>query len=127
VTFYAAKNGAPILPHHWLESLRKVALVVETHAPTFPAVAPSTLRDLSPLAKPMPIANLAACNTHKLRFLPGASSMTIATQKLTFEDYLANDDSTDARYELVDGELITMESRGIEPLTSAVRSQRSTN
>ncbi|MGF1515355.1 MAG: Uma2 family endonuclease [Elainellaceae cyanobacterium] len=34
--------------------------------------------------------------------------MAIATQKLTFEDYLAYDDGTDARYELVDGELVPM-------------------
>ncbi|HEY9630538.1 MAG TPA: Uma2 family endonuclease [Coleofasciculaceae cyanobacterium] len=34
--------------------------------------------------------------------------MTIATPKLTFEEYLAYDDSTDTRYELVDGELVPM-------------------
>lgn len=34
--------------------------------------------------------------------------MTIATQKLTFEEYLAYDDGTDSRYELVDGELVPM-------------------
>lgn len=34
--------------------------------------------------------------------------MTIATQKLTFEEYLAYTDSTDTRYELVDGELAPM-------------------
>jgi len=34
--------------------------------------------------------------------------MTIATQKLTFEAYLAYDDGTDTRYELVDGELVPM-------------------
>lgn len=34
--------------------------------------------------------------------------MTIATQKLTFEQYLAYDDGTDTRYELVDGELVPM-------------------
>jgi len=34
--------------------------------------------------------------------------MTIATQKLTFEEYLAYNDSTDTRYELVDGELVAM-------------------
>jgi Uma2 family endonuclease len=34
--------------------------------------------------------------------------MTIATQKLTFEEYLAYDDGTDTRYELVDGELVPM-------------------
>ena len=34
--------------------------------------------------------------------------MTIATQKLTFEDYLAYDDGTDTRYELVDGTLAPM-------------------
>jgi Uma2 family endonuclease len=32
--------------------------------------------------------------------------MTIATQKLTFEEYLAYHDGTDTRYELVDGELV---------------------
>ena len=34
--------------------------------------------------------------------------MTIATQKLTFEDYLAYNDGTDTRYELVDGNLVPM-------------------
>jgi Uma2 family endonuclease len=34
--------------------------------------------------------------------------MTIAAQKLTFEEYLAYDDGTDTRYELVDGELVPM-------------------
>ncbi|HEY9695840.1 MAG TPA: Uma2 family endonuclease [Trichocoleus sp.] len=34
--------------------------------------------------------------------------MTIATHKLTFEEYLAYDDGTDTRYELVDGELVPM-------------------
>ncbi len=34
--------------------------------------------------------------------------MTIATQIMTLEDYLAYDDGTDARYELVNGERITM-------------------
>ncbi|NJL21983.1 MAG: Uma2 family endonuclease [Leptolyngbyaceae cyanobacterium SM1_3_5] len=34
--------------------------------------------------------------------------MTQATQKLTFEEYLAYDDGTDTRYELVDGELIAL-------------------
>ncbi|GAP96584.1 Uma2 family endonuclease [Leptolyngbya sp. NIES-2104] len=34
--------------------------------------------------------------------------MAIATQKLTFEEYLAYDDGTDTRYELVDGELVPM-------------------
>jgi Uma2 family endonuclease len=32
--------------------------------------------------------------------------MAIATQKLTFEEYLAYDDGTDTRYELVDGNLV---------------------
>lgn len=32
--------------------------------------------------------------------------MAIATQKLTFEEYLAYNDGTDSRYELVDGELV---------------------
>ena len=34
--------------------------------------------------------------------------MTIATQKLTLEEYLAYDDGTDTQYELVDGELVAM-------------------
>lgn len=34
--------------------------------------------------------------------------MTIATKRLTFEEYLRYDDGTDTRYELVDGELIPM-------------------
>ena len=34
--------------------------------------------------------------------------MTIATKRLTFEQYLAYDDGTDVRYELVDGELVPM-------------------
>lgn len=34
--------------------------------------------------------------------------MTVATQKLTFEEYLKYDDGTNTRYELVDGELIPM-------------------
>jgi Uma2 family endonuclease len=34
--------------------------------------------------------------------------MTTTTQKLTFEEYLAYDDGTDTRYELVDGELVPM-------------------
>lgn len=34
--------------------------------------------------------------------------MTIATQKLAFEEYLAYDDGTDTRHELVDGELVPM-------------------
>lgn len=34
--------------------------------------------------------------------------MTVATKKLTFEEYLQYDDGTDTRYELVDGELIPM-------------------
>jgi Uma2 family endonuclease len=36
------------------------------------------------------------------------NSMTITTQKLTFEEYLNYDDNTDTRYELVDGELVPM-------------------
>jgi Uma2 family endonuclease len=32
----------------------------------------------------------------------------MTTQKLTFEEYLSYDDSTDTRYELVDGELVAM-------------------
>ncbi len=34
--------------------------------------------------------------------------MTIATKRLTFEDYLNYDDGTDTRYELVDGKLVPM-------------------
>ncbi|NJL23339.1 MAG: Uma2 family endonuclease, partial [Leptolyngbyaceae cyanobacterium SM1_3_5] len=34
--------------------------------------------------------------------------MTQATRKLTFEEYLAYDDGTDTRYELVDGVLVEM-------------------
>lgn len=34
--------------------------------------------------------------------------MAIAKPKLTFEEYLAYDDGTDTRYELVDGELVEM-------------------
>lgn len=34
--------------------------------------------------------------------------MTVTTQKLTFEEYLAYEDGTDTRYELVDGELVPM-------------------
>jgi Uma2 family endonuclease len=34
--------------------------------------------------------------------------MTIATQKLTLEEYLSLDDHTENRYELVDGELVQM-------------------
>lgn len=34
--------------------------------------------------------------------------MTIATRKLTFNEYLAYNDGTDIRYELVDGELMPM-------------------
>ena len=34
--------------------------------------------------------------------------MTIASQKLTLEEYLAYDNGTDTRYELVDGELVEM-------------------
>lgn len=34
--------------------------------------------------------------------------MTIASGKMTFDEYLAYDDGTDTRYELVNGELIAM-------------------
>jgi Uma2 family endonuclease len=34
--------------------------------------------------------------------------MTIASQKMTLDDYLAYDDGTDTRYELVNGELVPM-------------------
>ncbi|HEY9604567.1 MAG TPA: Uma2 family endonuclease, partial [Allocoleopsis sp.] len=37
-----------------------------------------------------------------------AIAMTVATKKLTFEEYLQYDDGTDTHYELVDGELIPM-------------------
>ena len=34
--------------------------------------------------------------------------MTVATKKFTLEEYLAYDDGTDIRYELVNGELVAM-------------------
>lgn len=34
--------------------------------------------------------------------------MTVTTQRFTLDDYLTHDDSTDARYELVNGELVAM-------------------
>jgi Uma2 family endonuclease len=34
--------------------------------------------------------------------------MTTTTQKLSFEEYLIYSDGTDTRYELVDGELVSM-------------------
>lgn len=34
--------------------------------------------------------------------------MTVSTQRLTFEEYLAYDDGTDTRFELVNGELVPM-------------------
>ena len=34
--------------------------------------------------------------------------MIVTTQKLTFEEYLAYEDDTDNRYELVNGELVLM-------------------
>ncbi len=34
--------------------------------------------------------------------------MTVTTQKLTFKEYLTYEDGTDTRYELVDGELVSM-------------------
>lgn len=34
--------------------------------------------------------------------------MTLTTKKLTFEEYLAHNDGTDTRYELVDGDLVPM-------------------
>lgn len=34
--------------------------------------------------------------------------MTVTTKRLTFEEYLAYDDGTDTRYELVNGELVAM-------------------
>ena len=34
--------------------------------------------------------------------------MTVTTKKLTFEEYLTYSDGTDTRYELVNGELVTM-------------------
>ena len=39
---------------------------------------------------------------------PYKSPMTVATQRLTFAEYLDYDDGTDNRYELVRGELVTM-------------------
>ncbi|WP_039727668.1 MULTISPECIES: Uma2 family endonuclease [Cyanophyceae] len=39
-----------------------------------------------------------------------------ATQPLTFEDYLAYDDGTDNRYELVDGQLVVRNPSHIEHL-----------
>jgi Uma2 family endonuclease len=46
----------------------------------------------------------------KMEQLPagGLAAMTITTQKLSFEDYLAFDDGTGTRYELVEGELSPM-------------------
>jgi Uma2 family endonuclease len=41
-------------------------------------------------------------------FCEGEWGMAIATEKLTFAEYLAYDDGTDTRYELVNGELIPM-------------------
>ncbi|MCS6815571.1 MAG: Uma2 family endonuclease [Cyanobacteria bacterium] len=43
------------------------------------------------------------------------------TQILTIEDYLAYDDGTDTRYELVDGELIDMPSEPLENSDVALR------
>jgi Uma2 family endonuclease len=40
--------------------------------------------------------------------LESAIAMTTVTKKLTLEEYLAYDDGTDTRYELVDGELVEM-------------------
>ncbi len=34
--------------------------------------------------------------------------MTVAVQKLTFEEYLKYEDGTDTRYELVNGQLVPM-------------------
>ena len=43
--------------------------------------------------------------------------MTVAVQKLTFEEYLTYEDGTDTRYELVNGELVPMSiGRGIHGL-----------
>lgn len=46
----------------------------------------------------------------KMEQLPagGLAAMTITTQKLSFEDYLAFNDGTGTRYELVEGELSPM-------------------
>ncbi len=41
--------------------------------------------------------------------------MTNATPWLTLEEYLAYDDSTDNRYELVDGRLVTMPPESDKP------------
>jgi len=43
--------------------------------------------------------------------------MTVAVQKLTFEEYLTYEDGTDTRYELVNGELVPMSvGKGIHAL-----------
>ncbi|PZO11735.1 MAG: hypothetical protein DCF25_18930 [Leptolyngbya foveolarum] len=43
--------------------------------------------------------------------------MTVAVQKLTFEEYLKYEDGTDTRYELVNGELVPMSvGKGIHAL-----------
>ena len=43
--------------------------------------------------------------------------MTVAVQKLTFEEYLTYEDGTDTRYKLVNGELIPMSiGKGIHGL-----------
>ena len=38
---------------------------------------------------------------------PKGATMTVTTNKLTFEEYLTYSDGTDTRYELVNGELVT--------------------
>jgi Uma2 family endonuclease len=37
-----------------------------------------------------------------------STTMTVTTQKFTFQEYLTYEDGTDTRYELVDGELVPM-------------------
>jgi len=58
-------------------------------------------------------------------FTVGAIVMTLATQiptqYLTMEDYLAYDDGTDTRYELVDGVLVAMPCESIENSHIAMR------
>jgi hypothetical protein len=50
---------------------------------------------------------------------PDLMASTLSTQTLlTFDDYLAYDDGTDSRYELVDGELIAMPPESPENLDS---------
>jgi Uma2 family endonuclease len=45
-----------------------------------------------------------------ISILEQSKSMTIATRRMTLEEYLTYDDGTDTRYELVDGVLVEMPS-----------------